>query len=45
MKEYLELFTKDKKEFFNASTDAYLKLYILGNDDINLYLEVPEYEY
>lgn len=45
LKEYVELFAKDKKEFFNAFTDAYLKLYTLGNDDRHLFLDVPEYKY
>lgn len=45
LKEYVDLFAEDKKEFYEAFTDAYLKLYTLGNDDKELFLEMPEFEY
>lgn len=45
LKEYVELFAVERKEFFEAFTDAYLKLYTLGNDDKQLFLEVPKNDY
>lgn len=45
LKEYVELFAKDRKEFFEAFTDAYLRLYTLGNDDKQLHLTLPDYDY
>ena len=45
LKEYVELFAKDKKEFFDAFTDAWLKMYTLGNDDKELTLRVPKIEH
>lgn len=45
LNEFAEQFATDKKEFHNAFTDAYLKLYTLGNDTKPLYLELPSFEY
>lgn len=46
LKEYVQLFAEDKKEWFDAFSDAYLKLFTLGNDDKPLFLEIPDkYEY
>ena len=42
LKEYVELFAENKKEFHNAFTDAYLKLHTLGNDDKPFYLEIDQ---
>lgn len=44
-KEFVTLFAEENKEFHEAFTDAYLKLYTLGNDDQNLTLEMPEINY
>lgn len=45
LKEFVELFADKNKEFFDAFCDAYIKLQTLGNDDQNLRLEFPEYQY
>ena len=45
LKEYVDLFAKEKKEFYEAFTDAYLKLYTLGNDSEKLFFEIDKYDY
>lgn len=45
LKEYVDLFAKEKKEFYEAFTEAYLKLYTLGNGDSKLYFELSKYDY
>lgn len=45
LKEYVDLFAKEKKEFYEAFTEAYLKLYTLGSDESKLYFEISKYDY
>ncbi|CAI2378929.1 unnamed protein product [Moneuplotes crassus] len=45
LKEFVELFANETDEFEEAFTDAWLKLYTLGNDDKELFFEVPKIEY
>mmetsp|Transcript_27300 Transcript_27300/g.24181 ORF Transcript_27300/g.24181 Transcript_27300/m.24181 type:complete len:261 (+) Transcript_27300:26-808(+) len=43
--EFVELFATENPEFHEAFSDAWLKLYTLGNDDKKLTLEVPDIDY
>mmetsp|Transcript_11811 Transcript_11811/g.13396 ORF Transcript_11811/g.13396 Transcript_11811/m.13396 type:complete len:142 (-) Transcript_11811:22-447(-) len=45
LKQHVDLFAQDKMAFFDAFSDAYLKLHTLGNDGKQLYLELPDYDY